>query len=63
MRNGERGWFWMSKNPFSKEKGFTEKGLRSKLFFKKSLIKNRAFRTSSKYINRWQFSRCVIPNL
>jgi hypothetical protein len=53
----------MSKNPFSKEKGFTEKGLRSKLFFKKSLIKNRAFRTSSKYINRWQFSRCVIPNL
>ncbi len=25
----------MSKNPFSKEKGFTEKGLRSKLFFKK----------------------------
>ncbi len=25
----------MSKNPFSKEKGFTEKGLRSKLFFQK----------------------------
>ena len=44
MRNGERGSFWMSKNPFSKEKleALPKKAYAANFFFeKKSLIKKK----------------------